>query len=176
MEVIVGHESARQLLGALQAGELDVGFVKIVDPEAIRDLTFVTIEQDEVAVALPPGHRLSDRPQLTFTELCDEPFVAYAPESGMYDALCALQVATGREASVAIRSRSTRLVRSLVSEGLGVSIGNKRYLESAGPPITVIPLGPTPIRTSIVLAMRAEIESNPAGRAFVEFIRQRVGE
>lgn len=175
VDFILEHDGARGLLASLHAGQLDGAFVNVVDGSVYPQLQFVTVDHDDVQASLPSTHRYASRARLTASELCEEPFIAYEPESGMYDAFCAVRAAADRPPKIVLRSRSTHLVRSLVSTGMGVSIGYKKYLESPGPPIANVPLGPEPIRMSIALATAHGIAANPVTRTFVEFVQRRFG-
>ncbi|CAH1667400.1 LysR substrate-binding domain-containing protein [Chelatococcus asaccharovorans] len=93
-------------------------------------------------VALPPGHRLSKRRELTPDDLKDEPFVAFAPTGTMRSKVDAVFERFGQRPKIVIEATTAPNVAALVAAGLGVTIADPIALESAGDQITVRPFRP----------------------------------
>ena len=70
-------------LAALRADELDCAFTAL-DPDALGDEFAATLLwQEEIVVALPPGHPLCARKRVTFHELAAEDLIAYRDNSAL---------------------------------------------------------------------------------------------
>lgn len=171
IEVVLHNDSMHGGLDRLRAGTMDVAFFNIAEPAGYPDLEFVAVETDEIVAVLPSEHRFAGRARIRFAELESEPFVAYQPGSTMHEAFTTLAREAGFAPRVAVRSRSTMLVRALVSAGIGVSTGSKAYCASPGPPIAAIPLTP-PMPIAISMAYRPASETNPPARALLAFLRE----
>jgi LysR family transcriptional regulator, transcription activator of glutamate synthase operon len=171
VELTVSNSTVGDSLGALRAGKIDVAIVNITKDAAYSDLKFAALGRDDIAAALPPGHRLGRR-RIKFSELRDEGFIIYRPGSTMHAALNTLCRKAGFTPRAAEFSRNIILVRALVSASIGVSIAPKSHLLSPGPPIDIVELDPLQ-RISITMATRSNIAANPAARAFVTFLHER---
>jgi DNA-binding transcriptional LysR family regulator len=171
VEVTINDDTIGGNLEGIRLGKVDVALLNLADPSNHPDLNLSIIGSDEIAVALPPGHRLARRRRIRFEDLVNEPFVVYEPGSMMHGVLASLARSAGFEPRVAVRSQSITLVRSLVSAGAGVSIGPTSYLASPGSPIVMIPLIQPP-SISITMVTHPSIEANPAARAFISFLHE----
>lgn len=172
-EIVLHNESTSHMLELLRGGAIDLAFVNIDNTASYRDLAFVSVEWDEVAVALPPEHPLSSRSSLSLDDLHDETFVGYRPGSNLHDMLTAAAKAAGFTPRIVARSTSSPLVRALVSAGLGVTLGSRSYLLSPGPPVVTVRLVPRVGRWTM-MATRVGAEANPLARAFVAFMKERL--
>src|SRR5262249_26180025 len=147
----VSNSTVSDALGTLRAGNIDVALLNITEEADYSDLKFVPLGHDDIAAALPPGHRFGGRQRIKVSELRDEGFIVYRPGSTMHDALNTLSRKSGFTPRAAARSQNIILVRSLVSASIGVSIGPMSYLLSPGPPVNVVALDPIQ-RISITMA------------------------
>jgi DNA-binding transcriptional LysR family regulator len=170
IDIVLDNRSTHDSIEGLRSGRFDVALLNISDSATYPDLEIVAVEQDEIAIALPPGHPLSTRRGLTFDQLKDDLFVAYEPGSTMYETLQALIRQGGFTPRAVVHCRNIMLVRAMVAEGMGVSIGPRSYLTSPGPVIAVRSLTPR-IAVSISMVIGATIQGNPAARALVDFLR-----
>jgi LysR family hydrogen peroxide-inducible transcriptional activator len=173
IELVLHSDNTGRTLQLVREGTIDLAFVNVGATSNHRDLAFLPVEWDEVAIALPPGHPLSSRSSLTLFDLHDEAFIGYRPGSNLHEILTAAAKAAGFTPKIVARSASSPLVRSLVSAGLGVTLGSKGFLLSPGPPVVTVPLVPR-IGRDTVLVTRAGAEPNPPARAFVAFVKERL--
>jgi len=172
VELVIDNHTVDQNVDAVRTGSLDLALLNVAEGVSYGDLKFDVLDHDEIAVALPPGHHLSGHEQIQFSDLRDESFVTYKVGSTMYDVMSALSREAKFAPRAAVQSQNIILVRSLISAGVGVSIGPKSYLMSPGPPVAVIPLAPVQ-RIAIAMVTHPNRTSNPAARTLVEFLRQR---
>lgn len=172
VELVIENYTVDQNLDAVHSGKLDLALLNFVEGASYQDLKFDILDHDDIAVALPPGHHFSDRAQIEFSDLREESFVTYKAGSTMHEVMSGLSRAARFTPRVAVQSQNIILVRSLISAGVGVSIGPKSYLVSPGPPVAVVPLSPSP-RIAIAMVTHPNRAANPAARTLVDFLRQR---
>ncbi|BCK59285.1 LysR family transcriptional regulator [Nocardia wallacei] len=67
----------------LASGDVDVALVWLPFPDQ-RSYRLRELFTEPRWIALPTGHRLADRSEITFEQLWDEPFVAAPPDSGAW--------------------------------------------------------------------------------------------
>lgn len=113
-------------LAALQAGELDAGFL-YRQGELPPGLARRPIREDALVAALPRGHRLAaGRRALRPMDLAGEPFVWFprAVAPAYFDRAMAAFAAVGLVPRVVQEGASDSVMLSLVSAGVGVSLVN----------------------------------------------------
>ena len=173
IEVALREDVTAALIEGLRSSALDVAIVNVHDPADHPDLVIHLLYSDVVAAAVSPSHRLARRKRVTLAELRDEPFVAFKAGSGLHASLMAAAHAHGFEPRVSVESGDSSTLRALASEGLGVALLPKPYLESPGPPVSVIALEAPVIERRLSLAYR-ERSLSPAARAFVDFLARAI--
>ena len=155
-------------LAALRADELDCAFTAL-DPDALGDEFAATLLwQEEIVVALPPGHPLCARKRVTFHELAAEDLIAYRDNSALRRRLERTMAELKLEPRNAFICTEMAAVRGLASKGLGVAVLPRTVAEDAGPPIELRPIGPDRLTWPIALVWRAARRQTPAGKAFLK--------
>ena len=156
------------VLAALGADELDCAFTAL-DPDALGDEFAATLLwQEEIVVALPPGHALCARPRVTLQELAGEDLIAYRDNSALRRRLERTMSERGLEPRNAFVCTEMAAVRGLASKGLGVAVIPRSVAELPGPPIELRPIGPEKLTWPIALVWRAARRQSPAGKAFLK--------
>ena len=156
------------VLAALRADELDCAFTAL-DPDALGDEFAATLLwQEEIVVALPPGHPLCPRSRVTLQELAAEDLIAYRDNSALRRRLERTMGELGLEPRNAFVCTEMAAVRGLASKGLGVAVIPRSAAELPGPPIELRPIGPEPLTWPIALVWRAARRQSPAGKAFLK--------
>jgi DNA-binding transcriptional LysR family regulator len=162
------EDTQEDVLAALRADELDCAFAAL-DPGALGDEFLATLLwEEEIVVALPPGHELCDRSCVTFEELAEEDLIAYRDNSALRRRLERSMSERDLEPRNAFVCTEMAAVRGLASKGLGVAVIPRSVAEQPGPPIELRPIGPKPLTWPIALVWRAERRQSPAGRAFLK--------
>ncbi|AZT96212.1 MAG: LysR family transcriptional regulator [Brevibacterium aurantiacum] len=64
---------------AVRDGEMDLA---VISPPSPAGVDVHVIRQETVMVAVPTGHALAERAQVSMRELADQPFISYAPSHG----------------------------------------------------------------------------------------------
>lgn len=154
------------ILQAVHAGAADLGLIRGMDEDAGIETHLRW--KEAMAAILPDRYPLA--PAISIGQLRDEPFVFFPRHLGpsFYDEVIAWCRKTGFTPMVAQEARQWSTIVSLVSAGMGVSIG----------PLSVATLCPKSVRclplkgfqTTVRLVSRAN-ESNAALRNFVEITR-----
>ena len=156
------------VLEALRADDLDCAFTAL-NPDALgNEFAATLLWEEEIVVALPHGHPLSAREQVTFDELATEDLIAYREYSALRRRLERAMADRGLEPRNAFICTEMGAVRGLASKGLGVAVIPRSIAEQAGPPIELRPIGPERLTWPIALVWRASRRQTPAGKAFLK--------
>jgi DNA-binding transcriptional LysR family regulator len=148
---------ARAMFELVAADELDVVFA--TPPGEAYGLEWQLMEEQQLCVALVPGHRLAGRESLSCADLDGEDFVAFAGPTELRRMIDPMLEQAGATVHITFESSEIDTIAGLVGAGLGVSIlPVPRRLPS--PELVLIPLAPASTRL-LGLAWSAQRE-NPA--------------
>src|SRR4051812_15700440 len=138
-------------------------------PDALGDEFAATLLwEDNIVVAVPLGHRLGARRQVTFEELAAEDLIADRETSALRRRLERTMAERGLEPRNAFVCTEMAAVRGLASKGLGVAVIPRSVAEQPGPPVELRPIGPERLTWPIALVWRAARRQSPAGKAFLK--------
>ncbi|MGW7207299.1 LysR family transcriptional regulator [Streptomyces sp. NPDC054837] len=158
----------------LADGDADVAFVWLPLPDADRYAWTVVTEEPRL-IALPEGHPLASRPELDFSDLAGEPFLALPESAGPLRAhWLALDERAGRPARVGAEIAGTEETYEALVAGLGICLvaeGNAPLITLGGV-VTRAVRGVSPSR--YVLAWRKG-DRRPLVRAYAEACRSVAG-
>ena len=118
---LIREQTSERLIERLVAGTLDLALVAL--PYDVGDLELLHIGRDQLAVALPRGHRLLALPAVPVASLANERMLLLADEHCLRDQ--ALQVCgrNGEAASDdAFAATSLHTLTQMVAAGLGVAL------------------------------------------------------
>lgn len=175
IEIILREEATERLFDLLQTGHLDLAITQIIDntwPTASTPPSIITEEllTEELTLIVAPTHPLALRHHVTMEELREEPFVLFKTGSGLRHTIMQRSLAAGFSPRILCESGELGTIRSLVSEGLGISVLPRSVAASPGREIALLSFGsPPPIRT-IMLAWHAHVHHVPSASAFLSFI------
>jgi DNA-binding transcriptional LysR family regulator len=147
----------------LDQGAADVGVVTLPAP----GLRTVPLDTHEMVAVVPAGHRLADRPAITYRALEGEPFIRST--GGCAQVFMAVAREAGVRLDVAFEAREMSAVLEMVGAGLGVSILPTLGLPADLGAAVTRPLEPRTPR-SLVVAAGAKAASTPAAQAFMEHV------
>src|SRR5689334_7524209 len=156
------------VLAALRADELDCAFTALNPDALVNEFAATLLWEDEIVVALPLGHALGGRRQVTFEELAAEDLIAYRENSALRRRLERTMADRGLEPRNAFICTEMAAVRGLTSKGLGVAVMPRSVAEQPGPPVELRPIGPERLTWPIALVWRAARRQSPAGKAFLK--------
>jgi DNA-binding transcriptional LysR family regulator len=162
------EDTQEGVLEALRADDLDCAFTAL-NPDALgNEFAATLLWEEEIVVALPAGHPLCARRQVTFEELAAEDLIAYRENSALRRRLERAMAERGLEPRNAFICTEMGAVRGLASKGLGVAVIPRSIAEQPGPPIELRPIGPERLTWPIALVWRASRRQTPAGKAFLK--------
>jgi DNA-binding transcriptional LysR family regulator len=117
-----GEMLAPAQIAALLTGEIDLALLR--PPVEQPGVLVETVRRDRLLVALPEGHALATRDDLSVSDLRDEEFVAHAGHgrSVMSSILTAMCADAGFVPRIRHEVEETSTLVTLVSAGLGVAI------------------------------------------------------
>lgn len=153
----------------LQAGRLDVGIIR--PPADSDDLVFERIIDEELIAAVPSGHPLAGRDQITARTVVDQPLVLLSREvvPGLYDQVLAIRQEESGSGAIAQEATSIQAVLGLVSAELGISVmpASVRSLSREGVEFVAI----RSAHRSALLTARRRDDDSPVVEAFLAAAR-----
>jgi LysR family transcriptional activator of glutamate synthase operon len=125
------------LLGACDNGELDL-VVGPVHADLPTRFDAVPLADEQLLLALPPGHPLAGGGRVTLGEVRDEPFVSMPPGSGLRWILEDAARSAGFLPRVHFETDSLSGIRRLVAAGLGVGLLSRTAARRPGGPVIAV--------------------------------------
>lgn len=169
IELTLHEMSTMDQIKALKEGRIDVGFGRIRhDDPAVRR---VVLREERMIAALPQGHRLSGRPQLSLHDLLDDPLIIFpkAPRPSFADQVLAAfhdrSLRPGRIHEV----RELQIALGLVAAGEGIAVVPSSVYGLKRDDITYVELDDPKLVSPIIMSMRALDESEDL-RAMLDMI------
>jgi DNA-binding transcriptional LysR family regulator len=155
-----------ELLDHVRSGRADLAFTSPLPGPG--EFAGVPLEEQQLVVTVPAGHRLAGRVWVRMAELAGEAFVGMKAASGMREVTDGLAQAAGFTPTLAFEGEEVDTVRGLVAAGLGVSV--LPVAEPAPPEgVVEIPLRPRAARR-IGLIWASDRPMAPAVLAFRDFV------
>jgi LysR family hydrogen peroxide-inducible transcriptional activator len=167
VEVVVHEDTTDQLAAALLAKEVDLAIVSL--PVERVGLVAEEFFEEKLLVALPAGHRLARKRQLTLDDLEREAFILMKEGhclAGQALQFCRLK---GFAPRVSFRSAQIETVLAFVAKGWGISIVPEMACERPMPGVRYRAV--RGLQRSIGGIWREARALSHAGRALLEFLR-----
>jgi DNA-binding transcriptional LysR family regulator len=157
--------SARQQ-AALRDGSIHAGLLR--ERPTGAGLRSAIVEDEPLLAALPAGHRLCARRQVSIADLADEPWVLFPRNEGpvFFDRIAALCGRAGFAPRIEQEAVYMPTIVNLVSAGLGVSLVPTAMRGVAPPELELRPVRERDARIPLVLAWRDQ-NAGPALRRFL---------
>ena len=159
-----------EIVGAIERGEIDVGFVLL--PVGDAPLETVELLLDPHVLIVAAGSPLAGR-HATLEQVASQPLVGF-PDGPALAPLIASFRAAGIEPHWTFRSNDNPTVQGLVAAGLGVAVMPRLTIDPADERIAVVDLDGTVPPRIIAIAQHRDRYSSPASRAFVQTARDAV--
>jgi DNA-binding transcriptional LysR family regulator len=167
VEIHMIEDTADRMLDMLRTDELDLAFAS-VDPDRLGDEFAATVLfEEQILVAVAPGHALAERDHVTFDELAGETLIAYRDGSELRRRLEWAMGESGVMPRNSFYCTEMAAVRALASHGLGVAVLPQSIVAQEGPPIVGIPVGPKPLNWPVAIVWRGRRRQPPAAKAFL---------
>ncbi|XEC97284.1 LysR family transcriptional regulator [Paenibacillus tarimensis] len=116
----ITQAAAEEMEQLLEAGAVDVCFTVL--PIDGPDLESATVLEEEVFLAVPPGHRLAARKSVSLDEIADEPFIAYKEGLLFQPMNESFFRKAGITPNIVCRVDEPAAIAKLVRAGLGVAL------------------------------------------------------
>ncbi|WP_168788519.1 LysR family transcriptional regulator [Paraburkholderia aromaticivorans] len=117
------HEDVNaKVMRAVASGDIDVGVFVATANLANEAIDSVEYRTDDLVAVVPLGHPLSERASVTLVDLMQEDIIGIAPNTTLMTELHKAAALAGRELHPKYNVNSVEAARSLVQEGLGVTI------------------------------------------------------
>jgi DNA-binding transcriptional LysR family regulator len=158
---------------ALIDGTLDIAFTRA--PQRYPSgLTGFIVEQQPFWLAIPEGHPLAARKQVTPAMLVDESFIAMSleMETGFWGNIAAV-TPPGTSLRIVERAPDAFTVLALVGAGVGISVLSASLVRIAMPGVTFRRIAGVTRMADHVLVYRKN-ESAPVVKTFIEFLRAKI--
>ncbi|HEY9713068.1 MAG TPA: LysR substrate-binding domain-containing protein [Chroococcales cyanobacterium] len=154
VDLLIRELPSPDQITALEAGELDIGFVRA--PNKAQKMTALVIREEEVGVYLPEGHPLCTKRFVKLESLAGEPLVLHpASRPSWADFMISICRSHGFEPVVGHVANETTAALSLVAAGMGITFVPATLVELARPGIVYKPIAPPAPITQLQLVHRA---------------------
>lgn len=150
----------------VKEGSVDFGFV---NPDAVSDLTTISLGQDEMLAILPYNHPLASREKVSLEELSKEPFILLN-EGDLSEPLEFFK-RSNIQPNIQYRVLDDYTIMSMIENGLGISILPKLVLSRTSYKIVTKEILPPVVRT-IGIAYKNKKTLPIASRYFIDFLVQ----
>lgn len=167
IDLVLSERVSSSQVHALETGLIDIGFVRQVTPSA--RVEYVPIKSEPFVAALPAGHPLARREQLSPADFDGEPFVMYTDSEGRYfhDRIANLFARHRVQPRYLHQLGQTHSIIGLVNVGLGCAVVPASAQALRMEQVVFRPLVQTEQQAEIFLAFCND-SPNPVLGAFVE--------
>ncbi|WEF30632.1 LysR substrate-binding domain-containing protein [Pseudoduganella chitinolytica] len=163
------HEMATlPQLAALEARELDLGFVRAVSVAVPDTIRLTTLQHVPLRLVLPADSPLAAQDTVAIKDLAGLPFVMYPKNAGtgIYPQIFRLCRAAGFVPQIAMEAGEASTIIGLVAAGIGISVLPSSFDRIRMEGVVYRPLADPAATTTMMLAQRGE-DGNPRVAAFV---------
>jgi molybdate transport repressor ModE-like protein len=168
IEVMLDEREDDEIVGAVERGELDVGFVLL--PVGDAPLETVELLRDPYVLIVAADSPLA-RTRPTLRDIAQQPLVGFRDSPAVAQVVAAFR-AEGIEPHWTFRSNDNPTVQGLVAAGLGVAVMPRLTVNPGDPSIAVVELASEVLPRIIGVAQHRDRYSSPAARAFVQTARE----
>ncbi|GAA3878984.1 LysR substrate-binding domain-containing protein [Saccharothrix violaceirubra] len=166
IRVLVEEGGSRDLVRALEAGDLDLALVIASPVDADRALTVIPVLREELVVASPTPF---DSARLPVAALRDRPLVMFRTGYDLRETTSAACREAGFEPRFAVEGGEMDAVLRFVEVGLGWAIVPSTVLATRS--LHGVPLEPG-IDRVVAVAHRADVAPTSAARAFLDVLNR----
>lgn len=140
VEVVLRHGGGSAAMAdEVREGRLDLAVVSIPDRRPAGLLRRL-LAREEIALAVPRGHRLAGRRSVTLEQLREEPFVELPQGWGTRMTVDGAFAAAGIERTIVYEVNDTAAVADLVAHGLAVSLMPRSHAGVGASDLVFVPV------------------------------------
>jgi DNA-binding transcriptional LysR family regulator len=168
----VSYLRPNKIYEALLSDQADLGLVSY--PESTRELAVIPWRQEEMCVAVAPGHPLAGRERVTPADLDGCDFAGFDTDLQIRHEVDRFLREAGAEVHMAMEFDNIQMVKEAVALGACVSILPARTMQAeiAQGRLVSIPLREPELRRPVGIVHRRRKQFNRAMTRFVELLRQ----
>ncbi|MBO7748310.1 LysR family transcriptional regulator [Paenibacillus sp. MWE-103] len=168
IEVVLVEDTPSKLEQLTASGQTDLSLLAL--PLHEPSLEWVPIIEEEIILAVPPGHALANRTTpVRVEELRAEPFIVLKKGQGFRQIVLETCERAGFEPRVVFESTNIETVQSLVAAGMGITFVPKMLMRAADGELAPAYLSfdaPKPTRTLVIASRKGRYLSR-AAEAFI---------
>lgn len=168
VHISVVEEGTVQIRSLIEHKKVDLGIIGY-DPDE-QELEVDLLLTDELVVCLPLEHPLASRKSVTLREVLQEPLVLFKEGYFQRKLLEEASAASGIPLNVTFTTNQLSLIRSLVVEGLGVTLFLS-MVPAADNQLCTVPLNP-PVFIHLGVGRKRNTYLSIASRALLDFLKQ----
>jgi len=170
VELVVEILEEEESVPRLRCGELDIALSNGAELAPGELIERVHLFDDPMYVALPYGHRLSERPKLRLSDLADEPWMlcttSTCPDARMFKRACH---AAGFEPNISFENDDYHAILGFVAARIGIALIPDLVARSARQDVVIRSLGArAPVRQ--VMAVVPAGYRAPAAEAMLDIL------
>jgi len=171
VDVVLEEFIDEQIPGAVERGEVDIGFVLL--PVGDAPLETIELLRDHYVLVVPADSPYASGPVPTLRDIGSEPLVGFRSDRPIEPVEAAIR-GVGLEPRFTLRSNDNGTVQGLVAVGVANAILPQLTVDSSDPRIAVRELGDAVPPRTIAIARHVDRYLSPAARAFIETARSSV--
>lgn len=111
---------SRKILKEIHAANIDIGFCSPLEPH--EGLCSIPVLSEELFLIVPAAHRLAGTERVNLSEVADDPFIFFKPQTALHDLIENLCHEEGFYPRKVFEGYEERTVSDLVGANLGVAI------------------------------------------------------
>ncbi|WP_338448528.1 LysR family transcriptional regulator [Niallia oryzisoli] len=160
-----------KILKGVEDATIDIGFCSPLEPH--EGLCSLPVLSEELFLIVPAGHRLAGKEQVNLSEVADDPFIFFKPQTALHDLIQNLCIEAGFHPRKIFEGYEERTVSDLVKANMGVAI--VPYIPNLDESkISMIRVQSPPCFRVIQMVWRKNGYLSPAVTNFKEFVETRV--
>jgi DNA-binding transcriptional LysR family regulator len=172
VELQISEMEMQQQLQQISEGKLDIGFIRPPVPMPLG-ITNIPVLLEEIMVALPVSHPLTDADSVPLASLSGETFITprHPPDVSFHKHTTVACQAAGFIPRLGPQGRDFVTIASMVAVGLGVALVPQSLRSIQVPGLRYKPIAGEPILAELAVAFRRN-EMSPVARAFALHARR----
>jgi DNA-binding transcriptional LysR family regulator len=173
VELHLGEAEPEDSVPALKCGDFDLALTydyAFTAEEPDRDLERRLLLEEELQVALPPGHPAIRRPAVKLEELADDDWLTGVSRGSCRAHVIQLCQAAGFDPKISFESDDYQVLQGLVAAGVGVTLLPELALAGRHPEMELRPIAPKPPVRRVWATALAEGSRAPATDAMFEVL------
>ncbi|MDN6639744.1 MAG: LysR family transcriptional regulator [Tetragenococcus sp.] len=160
---------SENILNNLRAGNCDIAFCSKVNEHP--DIEYFPVVEQNLVLITPLGHPLANLESINLVDTLKYKHITFAPTTGLNVELTQLFSLCGGTPESVYEVEEDEAVAGMVSGGFGIGVVPDMYILRSLP-VSVIPIKFPKWHRLIYMATLKGHCQTPAGRAFIEFIKQ----